>query len=437
MALARWQATIVNAAGDVLPGASIEVRRESVGQPLVSLYSDRDGASPISNAFTSDADGFAAFHAAGGVYKIVASKGGFSRTWRYVGIGTASENDAESFVAVDGNGDVGIGRDLTVGRDIAVAGDAAIAGDLALVGMAELDEMAAPSNPAANKLRVYAKDVGGVTKLHTLDSAGTETAMGTGGREVLAADRTYYVRSDGSDSNTGLVNNAGGAFLTLQKAVDVTAALDLSIYNVTINWGAATITSTLTLKDPLGAGRVTISGAGATSLISTTSASAVVYTGTFKYTLTNMKVQTTTSGRGVQGFGPSSLIIGAGFEYGACATYHAEANVGAILTHNASYTISGNAPVHMIADNGGMIVAAGITVTLTGTPAFSNVFAFADNASLIRVNANTYSGSATGSRFLVRSCSVIYTNGGGASYLPGNSGGTGTNPSASPYGLYV
>jgi hypothetical protein len=45
----------------------------------------------------------------------------------------------------------------------------------------QYDEIATPANPAANKLRVYAKDVAGVTKLHTLDSAGTETELGTGG----------------------------------------------------------------------------------------------------------------------------------------------------------------------------------------------------------------------------------------------------------------
>src|SRR5688500_18293230 len=45
----------------------------------------------------------------------------------------------------------------------------------------EITEISTPSNPATNKLRVYAKDVGGVTKLHTLDAAGTETEVGTGG----------------------------------------------------------------------------------------------------------------------------------------------------------------------------------------------------------------------------------------------------------------
>jgi hypothetical protein len=93
MALARWQRTIVDEAGNVLPAAQITVRREVSGAPLAVLYSDRDGAVPIGNPFTADGDGFAAFHALGGAHRIDVISGAFSWTLRYVGIGTASETD--------------------------------------------------------------------------------------------------------------------------------------------------------------------------------------------------------------------------------------------------------------------------------------------------------------------------------------------------------
>jgi hypothetical protein len=94
MALARHQFFCTDPAGNVLADATVTVRREIPGAPLVPLYSDRNGTSSLGNPITSDADGFVFFHCAGGAYQIVATKGAFSRTWRYVAIGTAGERDA-------------------------------------------------------------------------------------------------------------------------------------------------------------------------------------------------------------------------------------------------------------------------------------------------------------------------------------------------------
>lgn len=62
------------------------------------------------------------------------------------------------------------------------------------------------------------------------------TDLITGGfvRERLSAARSYYVRSDGSDSNTGLANTSGGAFLTPQAAITAIKRLDLNGYAVTV-----------------------------------------------------------------------------------------------------------------------------------------------------------------------------------------------------------
>jgi hypothetical protein len=102
MALGRWQATIVNGSGDVQAGASVEVREETGGSPLASLFSDRDGATPLGNPITADSDGFVFFHVAGGAYRIEATLGAFSRIWRYVAVGTAAERDVEAFVSPAG-----------------------------------------------------------------------------------------------------------------------------------------------------------------------------------------------------------------------------------------------------------------------------------------------------------------------------------------------
>jgi len=93
MSLARWQATIVDEHGDIQAGAAVTVRLETAGAPLAQLYSDRDGLVSVGNPITSDVEGFAYFHVAGGSYRITATKGGFERVWRYVPIGTAQEYD--------------------------------------------------------------------------------------------------------------------------------------------------------------------------------------------------------------------------------------------------------------------------------------------------------------------------------------------------------
>lgn len=98
MAMARWQATIVDGAGNIIPGAHIEVRVEVPGQPLAALKSDRAGVVPQSNPFDADGDGFACFHAGGGAYQIRAYLGAsgaptFERVLRYVAIGLNSESN--------------------------------------------------------------------------------------------------------------------------------------------------------------------------------------------------------------------------------------------------------------------------------------------------------------------------------------------------------
>lgn len=93
MVLARWQGTIVDEAGNVQDGATVTVRREAAGSPLATLFSDRAGATPTGNPVTADGDGYAAFHVAGGAYRITAAKAGFTREWRYVAIGLAGETD--------------------------------------------------------------------------------------------------------------------------------------------------------------------------------------------------------------------------------------------------------------------------------------------------------------------------------------------------------
>jgi len=83
MALLRWQRTIVDEAGNVIPNADIEVRNEGAGT-LASLFTDRDGTTPAGNPITADGDGYAFFYVDVGRYLISATDGLLTREWRDV-----------------------------------------------------------------------------------------------------------------------------------------------------------------------------------------------------------------------------------------------------------------------------------------------------------------------------------------------------------------
>lgn len=65
-----WQATIQNAAGDIVPGAEITVIDEGTGLNAV-IYSSKAGAA-LTNPFNADAGGFAQFYSGPGEYRISA-----------------------------------------------------------------------------------------------------------------------------------------------------------------------------------------------------------------------------------------------------------------------------------------------------------------------------------------------------------------------------
>lgn len=278
-------------------------------------------------------------------------------------------------------------------------------------------------------LQVYVQAFGAGTKtingnplLTNLRAAKVDGQRGEdgNGREVLTADRTYYVRSDGSDFNTGLANTSGGAFLTLQKAVDVAASIDLSIYNVTIQVGASAAWAGVTFKNYVGAGTITVIGDETTPANCTvTSVGFVAARCGGVYNVRGFKLVgcglVSTSG---------SYIGHQNIEFGAFAGgAHMFTQLAGIIAATGNYTVSGSSAWHWRATIGGRIVVQSTTVTITGTPAFSQAFAEANQASIIRCNGNTFSGSATGKRYNSTGNSAISSSG---ATLPGNVAGTTT-----------
>lgn len=257
-------------------------------------------------------------------------------------------------------------------------------------------------------------------------------------REKLTANRTYYVRTDGSNGNTGLVDSAAGAFLTIQKAIDVAAGLDTVIYDVTAQVRDGTFAGDLDLKNLTGAGTMTIQGNSATP------ANCIVDGRFWKQTpgtIYNIKDLTcddiTTSAPAAIVSYSGALVRIYNLRFDSGWSIHLAAEGGGQIHIMSSYAIVAGAGTHMYAD-GGKIVneAGGITVTLTGTPAFTTQFAYADHGGLIRIRLSqvTYSGAATGKRFSALNVSAIETFGGTSTYFPGDAQGS-IDPTSSYNGL--
>jgi hypothetical protein len=248
----------------------------------------------------------------------------------------------------------------------------------------------------------------------------------SGTRETLTADRTYYVRTDGSDSNDGLSNSSGGAFLTIQKGIDTAAGLDGKTYNVTITVGSGTFTGSNTLKTCLGSGTFKIDGAGlASTIISTTSANCFSASAVLtRWTISNLKMTTTTAGSCVALVGSSVSIANVAF--GTTVNYHLFADAQSLIMLSGNYTINGNAQIHWLSGNHSYINGqAANTITLTGTPAFSVQFANAGLVGTMDVRGCIFSGSATGTRYYCDRNSWIETaSGASATFLPGNVNGS-------------
>lgn len=246
-------------------------------------------------------------------------------------------------------------------------------------------------------------------------------------RELLTAARTYYVRTDGSDANTGLANTAGGAFLSVQKALNTTAMLDLAGFTVTIQLADGTYAGAVSIPPLSGlasAAALAIAGNVATPanvVIATTSSSAITAPAASRCTVKDMEIKTTTSGFGLNADG--GVIQFQNVRFGACAQAHIMCQNNGLALASGNYAISGASPAHWWARSGGVINTEARTVTLSGTPSFGTAFVSNQNATVL-CGAMTFSGSGTGIRYSATLNGVVSVGGGGATYLPGNAAGS-------------
>jgi len=251
-------------------------------------------------------------------------------------------------------------------------------------------------------------------------------------RQLLSQNTTFYVRVDGSDSNDGSADDPADAFLTIQHAVDVYQSIDCAGFDVTIQVEDGAYTKGVLITSRVGAGNLYLTGnpnTPANCWIAVTGGNAISIQGHPQGSvviLNGFKLSTITSGECLFSQGGAQVFY-KNIEFGSCAGFHLNANEDGIFYLIGPCKISGGAIAHIVAQVGGkwLNIAGPVTITIVGTPAFSQAFCWAVNLGFAGItNQITWSGSATGKRYESDNLSVITTYSAGANYLPGSIAGT-------------
>ncbi len=258
---------------------------------------------------------------------------------------------------------------------------------------------------------------------------GMDAMMGRWIQERLTAARTYYVRTDGADANTGLVDSAGGAFRTIQKAVDTVASLDMGKFQVTVQVQDGTYSGVALPKCrgdliPILTGNLTtpsnvhVSVSGSVAIGAT---SPTVVTG-IAWHVQGMKL-TATSSTCLLVSGAGNIVTFSSVVFGAAGT-HMSATVGGKIMGKGTYWIAGSANLHLASSYGGevLFIAVGSGEFLANV-SFST-FAWSYGGSTINALGVAYvlgSYTCIGKRYDgYTGANIIAPNGG----FPGNAAGT-------------
>jgi len=252
------------------------------------------------------------------------------------------------------------------------------------------------------------------------------------GREMLLADRTYYVRTDGDDSHDGLTDSAGGAFGTVQHGLDIVyGTLDLGGRHVTIQLGNGTYSQSLSVGSPqVGAGSVTIRGNASNPSLTVLQRTApdsrlIGVSNSAILRLAYVTLQSTTNTLLATTLG--TIYVDAGVRFAGNAGV-GDAQIlaqvgGMVIVSASSYSVVGNAGYHWRALLGGQISASSALVDITGR-AFATAFAQGERLGMVSCLNASFTGAATGKRYTAILNGLVFTGSGNGNFLPGNVAGT-------------
>lgn len=267
---------------------------------------------------------------------------------------------------------------------------------------------------------------------------------------TLTGPTTFYVAPNGSDTTgNGLSPTSPAASVTYIYTL-LTNTYNINGQNVLIQLANGTYNQTVTMGGLLTGQQATIQltvqgNMAAPNLVTIIGDPCFNITAGAQVVIQGLTVQSTVS-NGFQCHYHGRIRF-QNCIFGPCTGHQMLAARAGSIQSIGNYTISGGALSHANSIQGGQIFidttplnymvatpTGSPTVTVTGTPNFSQAFIRAANESLVQVGAafSPATGSATGVRSLTNFVSTINTFGQGiplatSTYLPGNAPGTDSN----------
>lgn len=243
--------------------------------------------------------------------------------------------------------------------------------------------------------------------------------------KLLAATTITVNPSTGNDATGSLTS----PFATFVAAVNwMGQNIDTNNLQVTFQGVGTAFTESIQLLKPwIGGGNIVLDFAGGT-LHTLNGPCVQVDTNSFApgfVTIQNVDLASANN-HAVIAQNNSYVTIGAGVRFGSCPSgYHVQALDFGLPLLFTPYTIYGGAVAHIVGQEAATYVFYfPPSVTLTGTPAFSTAFAWALRGGFIYSGGTTFSGSATGIRFITDRAKID-TGSSGLSYFPGSIAGVG------------
>lgn len=246
-------------------------------------------------------------------------------------------------------------------------------------------------------------------------------------RTALTNDTNFYIATTGSDTNDG--RSSMTPWLTWQHAAStIENSLDLNGFNATVNIADGAYAAGMELSGGLlGAGNLIFQG-------NTTTPANVTLTTTDDCIYVHNSSQLTLKGCTLSSSAGSALTVGQNailsFEsvvFGTCAESHINEVGLSQVSSTGDYSITGGAKKHFSLIENSNFNGGTSIVTITGTPAFTTDFCFADSSSSVVAGGMTFTGSATGKRFDVLFCANVNVDGNGINFFPGDAPGTTEN----------